>query len=270
MSNYEDFDPQISNFKALRTPMLNFTLKGLLTRDELQREKTKDYRNIVIIQVMIVAFGLTLSEPILEDSKSPASKLIISVFSLFAATYAFLLWDLLRNFTTSRKLLTVLIAVLAGVVTTGILVEFPYYQILEVPDRRTYLLVIHGLLFPIEVTVISFAIRDIFSGGFFTSDKLWGAASIYLMIGISFGSLYDIISTAVPGSLGVPVELGFPTYTECVSYSLGILGGVDAGLQPTRLIRNISILEAVWGSIYGMLIIGKLLGLPRQETSINQ
>jgi hypothetical protein len=113
------------------------------------------------------------------------------------------------------------------------------------------------------VTVIAFAIRDIFSGGFFTSDKLWGAACIYLMIGISFGSLYDLISTALPGSLGIPIELGLPTYAECVSYSLGILGGVDAGLQPTRLIRNIGILEAVWGSIYGMLIIGKLLGLPR-------
>lgn len=246
--------------------MLNFTLKGLLTRDELQREKTKDYRNIVIVQIIILVFGLTLTEPLLEDSTSTVSKLIITIFSFFAAMYAFLLWDLLRNFTTSRKLLNILISVLVGVIATGILVEFPYYQILEVPDRRTYLLIIHGLLFPIEVTVISFAIRDIFSGGFFTSDKLWGAASIYLMIGISFGSLYDLISTAIPGSLGVPIELGFPNYAECVSYSLGILGGVDAGLQPTRLIRNISILEAVWGAIYGMLIIGKLLGLPRDET----
>lgn len=250
--------------------MLNFTLKGLLTRDELQREKTKDYRNIVIIQIIIVVFGLTLSEPLLEDSKSPVSKFIITLFSFFGAAYAFLLWDLLRNFTTSRKLLTLLITILAGVVITGILVEFPYYQILQVPDRRMYLLIIHGLLFPVEVTVIAFAIRDIFSGGFFTADKLWGAASIYLMIGISFGSLYDLISIAVPGSLGAPIELGLPNYAECVSYSLGILGGVDAGLQPTRLIRNISILEAVWGSIYGMLIIGKLLGLPREETSNTQ
>ncbi|HMJ68639.1 MAG TPA: hypothetical protein VK508_07080 [Cyclobacteriaceae bacterium] len=250
--------------------MLNFTLKGLLTRDELQREKTKDYRNIVIIQIIIVVFGLTLSEPLLADSRSPQSKLIITLFSFFGAAYAFLLWDLLRNFTTSRKLLVSIIAVLSGIVVTGILVEFPYYQILEVTDRRTYLLVIHGLLFPIEITVISFAIRDLFSGGFFTADKLWGAACIYLMIGISFGSLYDLISIAVPGSLGAPIELGLPNYAECVSYSLGILGGVDAGLLPSRLIRNISILEAVWGSIYGMLIIGKLLGLPRDETSNNQ
>jgi hypothetical protein len=98
-----------------------------------------------------------------------------------------------------------------------------------------------------------------------TPDKLWGAACIFLMIGISFGSLYDLISVAKPGSLGVAIELGLPNYAECVTYSFSILGGVDSGLQPSRLIRNISILEAVWGGLYGMLIIGKLLGLPREE-----
>jgi hypothetical protein len=245
--------------------MLNFTLKGLLSRDELQREKAKDYRNIVIIQITIVVFGLTLSQPLLDDSRSEVSKVIISLFSFFGAMYAFLLWDLLRNFTTNRTLIAVILFVLACIIVTGTLVEFPYYQILHVPNRRIYLLILHGFLFPIEVTVITFAIRDIFAGQFFTSDKLWGAACIYLMIGISFGSLYDLISIAVPGSLGVPIELGLPNYAECVSYSLGILGGVDAGLSPSRLIRNISIIESVWGAIYGMLIIGKLLGLPREE-----
>jgi hypothetical protein len=245
--------------------MFNFTLRSFLSGVELQKEKTKDYRNIVLIQVAIIVFGLTLSEPLLSDPKSEVSKLIIAVFSFFGAVYAFLLWDLLRNFTRSRLLIQVILGVLCFIVVLGVLVEFPYYQVIEIGDRRTYLLILHGLLFPIEVTVISFAIGDLFSGGFFTADKLWGAASVYLMIAISFGSLYDLISIAWPGSLGVNIELGLPNYAECVTFSLGTLGGVDAGLNPTRLIRNISIIESVWGSIYGMLIIGKLLGLPRQE-----
>jgi hypothetical protein len=113
--------------------------------------------------------------------------------------------------------------------------------------------------------VIGFALRDIFSGEFMTSDKLWGAACIFIMIGISFGSLYDLISIARPGSLGENFELGLPNYSECVTYSFCTLGGIDPGLHPVRLIRNISVLEAVWGGLYGMLIIGKLLGLPRAE-----
>jgi len=236
-----------------------------LSRSELQREKLKDYRNIVLVQVIIVVFGLVLSEPIIENSKSEISKLIISVFSFFGAAYAFLLWDLLRNFTNSRVLILSILIVLSGIVFTGMLVEFPYYQLIHIHDRQMYLLTIHSLLFPIEITVISFSLRDIFTGEFMTSDKLWGAASIFIMIGISFGSLYDLISIARPGSLGQNFELGLPNYSECVTYSFCILGGIDPGLEPVRLIRNISVLEAVWGGLYGMLIIGKLLGLPRAE-----
>jgi len=245
--------------------MTNFSLINLLSRVELQREKLKDYRNIVLVQVIIVVFGLVLSEPIIEDSKSEVSKLIISIFSFFAATYAFLLWDLLRNFTNSRLLIVTILVVLAGIVIIGILGEFPYYQIIHITNRQTYLLFLHGFLFPIEVTVIGFALRDIFSAGFMTSDKLWGAACIFLMIGISFGSLYDLITIVRPGSLGQNFELGLPNYSECVTFSFCTLGGIDSGLEPVRLIRNISVLEAVWGGLYGMLIIGKLLGLPRAE-----
>lgn len=245
--------------------MTNFSLKSLLSRVELQREKTKDYKNIVLIQVIIVSVGLVLSEQLLLDSKSSESKLIISIFSFFGATYAFLQWDLLRNFTTNRTLISIIFLALIGIMVMGILVEFPYYQIIHVPNRQAYLLTLHGVLFPIEVTVISFAIRDLFSGSHMTPDKLWGAACVFLMIGISFGSLYDLITIAKPGSLGVDIELGLPNYAECVTYSFSILGGVDSELHPSRLIRNISILEAVWGSLYGMLIIGKLLGLPRSE-----
>jgi hypothetical protein len=145
--------------------------------------------------------------------------------------------------------------------------EFPYYQVIKVHDRQTYLFILHGVLFPIEVTVILFALRDLFSEGFLTSDKLWGAACVFLMVGISFGSLYDLITIARPGSLGTNIELGLPNYSECVAYSFSVLGGIDSDLQPSKLIKNISIIESVWGMLYGMLIIGKLLGLPRQQES---
>jgi hypothetical protein len=244
--------------------MFNFTLLNILSSLDLQKEKAKDYRNIVVLQIMIVVCGLLISEPLLTSPKSETSKLIISLLSFFGALYAFLLWDLLRNFTTSRTLVLIILIVLVGIVAVGILVEFPYYQLIHIADRQKYLFTIHGLLFPIEVTVIAFALRDLFSGSL-TSDKLWGAACVFLMIGISFGSLYDLISIAKPGSLGINVGLGLANYTECVTYSFSILGGIDIGFTPTKLIRNISIIEAVWSSLYGMLIIGKLLGLPRQE-----
>lgn len=244
----------------------NFSMKKLLSRMELQKEKTKDYRNIVILQVVIVTFGLTLTEPILTDSKSDISKFIITLFSFFGALYTYLMCDLLRNFTQSRPLLFVIFSLLITAVAIGILAEFPYYQLIQIPNRSALLLTVHGLLFPVEITVISYAILDIFADGYLTADKLWGAACIFMMVGISFGSLYDLISIIDRHALGKEIELGFPNYSECVNYSFGVLGGIDSGLEPGKLVRNISTIEAVWGNLFGMIIIGKLLGLPRAES----
>ena len=233
-------------------------------RIALSLEKQRDYRNIVIVQVVIIVFGLTLTEFLAGGSRTATAKPIITIFSVFGVTYAFLLWDLLKNFTKSKFLIRLYFLILLGITVMGALVEFPYYTILEVPNRQLYLLIIHGLLFPIEITVISFAIGDLFSGEFLSPDKLWGAACVFLMTGISFGSLYDLICIIKPGSLGKDIESGLPNYAECVTYSLSILGGADGGYpNVSRLIRNISVLEAVWSNLFVVLIIGKLMGLPR-------
>lgn len=245
------------------------SFRKILTRIELQREKQKDYRNVVITQVIIVTLGLILYGPLLEDSTSDISKLIITVFSFFGLLYAFLLWDLLRDFTKSRALIMTILPVLIGIFIFGTLIEFPYYKFIEIANRQVALFIIHGLLFPIEVIVISFAIRDIFMGQYFTPDKLWGSACVFLMIGISFGSLYDLICIANPGSLGVDIELGLPNYSECVSYSFHVLGGIDSDYpDANKLIKNISVIEAVWGNLFTVLIIGKLMILPQPPENL--
>lgn len=244
--------------------MLN--IHSALSKKELQREKQKDYRNVVVIQVLIIVFGLTLSGPVLEDSTSGISKFILTLFLTFGVIYNFLLWDMFRNFTDNMKLVILFLVVLSAIPILGILGEFPYCRFIEFPNRRAYLLVLHGLLFPIEVTVIGYAIKDIFAEGYLTPDKLWGASCVFLMTGISFGSLFHLICLADPAALGTATDPGFANYSASVAYSLSILGGVDTGFpDASTLVKNIGVLEAVWSNLFALLIIGKLLGLPRQE-----
>jgi hypothetical protein len=233
------------------------------TKTELIREKQKDYRNVVVVQIIIIVLGLTLSEFVLRGSQTPEGKLVITIFSLFGAIYTFMLWDLLRNFTANKIILISCLVTLIAVIIASV-GEFPYYKIFTVSDRQLYLLIIHGLLFPVEVTVIGFAIRDIFSGEFLTPDKLWGSACVFLMIGISFASLYDLICIVNPQGLGESLEMGLANYSACVFHSFSVLGGMDPNHpHAIRLIRNISVIEAVWGNLFVVLIIGKLMGLPR-------
>jgi hypothetical protein len=248
-----------------------FTLFSVRSKSELQQEKQRDYQKVVVLQIFLITVCLTLSDFIINKSHTPTGKLVTTIFSFLGAVYAFSLWDLLRDFTQNKALIRTILFILIGIVILGTMVEFPYYHILEVNDKQLYLLIIHSLVFPIEVIVIGFAIRDIFSGKYLTPDKLWGSAGIFLMTGMSFGSLYDLICIVQPGSLGEVIEPGIPNYSECATYSLSVLGGMDPGHpNAIRLIRNISVIQSVWGNLYVVLIIGKLMGLPRPPEADEQ
>ncbi len=85
------------------------------------------------------------------------------------------------------------------------------------------------------------------------------------MIGISFGSLYDLIAILNPSSLGTKLELGMPSYTENIYYSFNVLGGLDTAYpNPINLVRNLGVIEAIWGNLFIVLIIGKLFTMPRK------
>ena len=167
--------------------MLNF--RRILTPRELLKEKKKDYRNIVLLQAAMVVTGLMISEYLVPGDTTAASKLVTFIMSGFAAVYAYMLWDILRDFTNRLWLIRFLFIVISVVVILGLLTEFPYYKLVNVPNRSMYLLTLHSIIFLIELTVISYSLVDVFSGKFLTGEKLWGAACVYLMIGISFASL---------------------------------------------------------------------------------
>ena len=99
------------------TYMIHFNRN--LSDQELLQEKKKDYRNVVIIQTVIVTVGLVLSDIILREQESIRSRLIITLFSTFSAVYAFLLWDMMRNFTRNQILIKGVLSVLILVVIIG-------------------------------------------------------------------------------------------------------------------------------------------------------
>ena len=173
---------------------------------------------------------------------------------------------MMRNFTNSQILIKSVLIILILLVIVGMLTEFPFYNFLEFENRRLYLSILHGVLFPIEILVISLTINDVFGGTFLTSEKLWGAACVFLMTGITFASLYDIINFIHPGAFGIELPLGIPSYSECIYFSFNILGGTDPVYSdPIRIVRNIGVIEAVWGNLFIVLIVGKLLTMPKQK-----
>lgn len=227
---------------------------------EPEQTKQRDFRNVVLLQVLMI-FSALLLDGFLELCGFENSFVFRdAVFLLLGGVYVIILWDLLRNFSQNKVLIYGLLLLILGTYTLAIFTVNPFYKVFEAENQRPYLLFIHCILFLIEVTVIYSAIIDIFSGKRQSEEKVWGSACIYLMIAISFGSLYDILNILQPGCMGVSIPLGLDSYTECIYYSMCVLAGQDTAYPDAfKLVRNIGIIEGVWGNLFIVLLVGRLL-----------
>lgn len=238
---------------------LLLNLKG----KELDNEKRKDYRNVVILQFLIIFSALLLND-ILKIAGIENTYIFRDIlFLALGGIYVLVLWDLLRNFTQNRILVHAMFYIILSAYVLALVTVNPIWKVFEGEEQRPYLFIIHFVLFSVEATVIYFAIIDMFSGNKLSQEKLWGSACIYLMIGISFGSVYDLINIANPGSLGATLALGLESYTACIAYSMTILGGQDPAFPDAiPLVYNLGIIEAVWSNLFIVLLVGRLLGQP--------
>jgi hypothetical protein len=233
----------------------------------LNREKQRDFRNVVILQILFIVSALLLKDTLDLLEVKNSYVLRDSFFLLLGGFYVMVLWDMLRNFTQNAFIIYSLFIVIVGTYILTLVTVNPVYKLFTTEaEQQPYLLFIHSILFLVEATTIYFAILDIFSGNKMSQEKLWGSACIYLMIAISFGSLYDLINIVRPGSMGAPLALGLESYTACVAFSMTILGGQDPTFQNAiPLIKGLGIIESVWGNLFIVLLVGRLLGQPEGE-----
>jgi len=245
-----------------------FLQKDKLSKSELNLEKRKDYRNIVYLQMIIVVSAMLLKEILaISGVNLETSNLIRDVlFLILGFLYVLVLWDLLRNLINNVIVIEIMLIAIICFYIIAIITVNPFYDFFsDAQAKRPYLFTIHITLFIIEALVIYYSVFDIFTGRKLSAEKIWGAACIFLMIGISFGSLYDIINIIHPGSMGIPLELGLESYTVCIYYSMTIIGGHDAFLEAIPVIQNLGIIEAVWSNLFIVLLVGRLLGKPDKE-----
>lgn len=239
--------------------------------EALTNEKRRNYRNIVILQTLIIFSALLLNDMLEMLGIKNAYVISDTIFLLFGGIYVLVMWDMLRNFTNNKALIVSLFFFIMGTYVFALFTVNPIWQLFDDEmEQRPYLFFIHTVLFSVEVTVIIFAILDIFSGNKMSKEKLWGSACIYLMIAIAFGSAYDLINIAWPGSLGENLKLGMESYVSCIAYSMTILGGQDPRFPNViPLITNLGILESVWANLFIVLLVGRLLGQPDADAKDN-
>ena len=129
---------------------------------------------------------------------------------------------------------------------------------------RTDLLAIGGtsirLLFFGVVALL--LLKDIMSAGNVDSDRLYGAAALYLLLGITWYEAYVLVETLWPGSFVVTItEAGTAlTRYELLYFSFITLTSVGYGdiLPISSQARSLAFLEATIGTLYVAILIARL------------
>jgi hypothetical protein len=126
--------------------------------------------------------------------------------------------------------------------------------------------VVVSLVFDLLIVVVIF--RHVFARDRPNSETIFGALCIYLLVGFSFASLYEMIAAARPTAFyfdphtnlhAVPARFDFIYYSFCTMTSLGAAGITAVSPQA----RSITVLEAILGVLYLAVLIARLMGAYR-------
>jgi hypothetical protein len=129
---------------------------------------------------------------------------------------------------------------------------------------RVYSNVFHGAFYLVAVVYL---LRYVFSPDVMTDDKLFGAASVYLMLAVMFAYVYLIAQLMAPEAFGDQ-----RSFYDLIYMSFGVLtsnGPGDVAPVGAR-VRSIVILEQIIGVLYVAILIARLAGIypPRRARDV--
>jgi hypothetical protein len=105
-----------------------------------------------------------------------------------------------------------------------------------------------------------------------TTDTMYGAVCVYLLVGMTFGSLYDLIETINPGSFQINVDTAVPAeirWRTLIFYSFMTLTTIGLGdVTPTTVqAQSLTSIEGVIGVLYLAVLIARIVGMYARRTS---
>lgn len=115
----------------------------------------------------------------------------------------------------------------------------------------------------VYAVTIALLLRYVFDREVVTSDRLWGAAAAYLMIGVLWSFLYTIIDRSSVEAFAVrganaPLEL-----IDLLYFSFGTLTTTGFGdiLPLSAIARTAAMLEGIIGTLFIAILIARLVGV---------
>ncbi len=124
------------------------------------------------------------------------------------------------------------------------------------------------LTFAFDVFVVVVIFRRVFANERPTSENIFGALCIYLMVGFSFAGIYAMVALVQPHAFYFDPLTNLhliPDRFDFIYYSFGTMTSLGApGITPvSNQARSLSVIEAILGLLYLAVLISRLMGAYR-------
>lgn len=212
------------------------------------------------LQLLIAVGAIIVVQPFLESESTALENLILTVFFLGLLVSSIRTVSLKSSGRRSPvlKWLVRIIGVLAfltDLAGAAAYNHFPAFRLLLAISTMSYACLIFLLCI--------YIIRDIFSGEKVTSDKIYGAVAVYLLLGLLFGCLYVFLNSIVKNSVISVDGQPLTAFSEFIYFSFTTLctlgyGDIIARSKIAMLFTN---LEAITGQLYLTILVARLVSL---------
>jgi hypothetical protein len=130
--------------------------------------------------------------------------------------------------------------------------------------------IVLSLVFDVVIVVIIF--RHVLAAEQPTSETIFGALCLYLLVGFGFASVYGLITAFQPGAFYLDPRINLhnvPDRFDFIYYSFGTMTSLGAaGITPvSSQARSFSIVESILGVLYLAVLITGLIGAYRPKSS---
>jgi ion channel len=114
--------------------------------------------------------------------------------------------------------------------------------------------------------VLLLVLRLVLRTSAITTDEIYGALSVYVLIGVVWGIAYQLLELAEPASFHRSLEAA---EIDLIYYSFVTLTTVGYGdITPVSpMARSLTVLEALVGVVYMAVFISRLVGMHAQSRS---
>ena len=115
----------------------------------------------------------------------------------------------------------------------------------------------------VYIATIFLLLRYVFKREVLTSDRLWGAAAAYLMIGVLWSVLYAIVDRFGEPAFAIRGGSGTMELNDLLYFSFGTLTTAGYGdiVPVTRVAQTAAMVEGIVGQLFMAILIARLVGV---------